>query len=134
MAVFLAPPSIATTPWSGTTTLRRAETFTGAFVLGGAFVRFDTVGAAIFALGIVEFGCFFGVFLDAVASALASFSRAALAFFSADSFALFSFSSLFLRAFAPLLIFLYNLASSSAVLSASFSSWYSLALTTCARE
>jgi hypothetical protein len=122
VAVFLAPPSIATTPWSGTTTLRRAETFIGAFVLGGAFVRFNTVGAAFFALGIVEFSCFFGVFLNAAASALASFSRVALSFFLAVSFALFSFSSLFLRAFVALLIFLCNLASSLAALSASFSS------------
>jgi hypothetical protein len=122
VAVFLSPTTIATTLGSGTTTLRRVLTGTGAFTLGSALGPFGIVEAAFFAFGTVQSACFFGVFLAAAARSLASFSLAALAFFSAVSLAFFSLSSLFLRVFAALLIFLYSFASSLAAFSASFSS------------
>ena len=102
-------------------------TFAGRLALIGAFRLVNTTGVAFFALGAIETGCFLGALLAASSTSPANYFWIALASLSA---ALFAFSCFFLRAFAALLIFLSNLASSSVILSLSFSSWYSLALIT----
>jgi hypothetical protein len=97
-------------------------TFTGRLALIGAFRLVNITGAAFFALGVIETGYFFGTFL---AGLLAS-SRSSANYFwialASLSTAFFAFSCFFLRVFAALLIFLSNLASSSIILSLSFSS------------
>jgi hypothetical protein len=120
VADFLNATTCATTTLVTATTLRLVTALAGAFALVGAFCLFNTIGAAVFALVAVETGCFFGVFLVAAASFLASFSWAAFAFFSVVLFFFSSSSSFFLRVFTALLIFLSNLACSSAALNASF--------------
>ena len=95
MADFLASGTTTTTVGSGMIIERWAETFTGAFTLGRAFVGFGTAFVAFFASATIDFCCSFCAFFAAAAYNLASFSAAALAFFMAVSFAFRSLSSLF---------------------------------------
>jgi hypothetical protein len=74
VADFLDATPCATTPLTTATTFRLLTALAGTFALAGAFCLFDIIRAAFFALGAIETSCFFGVFLVAVASSLASFS------------------------------------------------------------
>jgi hypothetical protein len=95
VADFLASGTTTTTVGSGTIIERRAETFTGAFTLGRAFIGFGIAFIAFFTSATIDFYCSFYAFFAAAACSLASFSAAALAFFMAVSFAFRSLSSLF---------------------------------------
>jgi hypothetical protein len=102
VAVLRASTTTSTTKRTSITTERLKDSFTSAFTLGASFGYLDTVGAAFFALGVVEFYSSYSTFLTTIASSLAIYSLAAFAFFLAFTFAFLSLSYLFLRAFAAL--------------------------------
>jgi hypothetical protein len=102
VAILRASTTTSTTKGTSITTKRLKDSFTSAFTPGAGFSYLDTVGAAFFALGVVEFYSSYNAFLIAIASSLAIYSLTTFASFSAFAFAFLSLSYLFLRAFAAL--------------------------------
>ena len=81
MAVLLASGTTTSTLGLGIITERRAEILTGAFTLGGAFVRLGTAFVAFFASTTIVFCYSFYAFLTAASCSFIALSAAALACF-----------------------------------------------------